>query len=56
MASQVVSALSMNKGFWLPPEFCLMATANDPGTALRLTGIEQRLDHFAQTLTKQLKT
>lgn len=56
VASQVVSALSMNKGFWLPPEFCLMETANDPGTALRLTGIEQRLDHFAENLTKQLKT
>lgn len=55
VASQVVSALSMNKGFWLPSEFCLMETANDPGTALRLRGIEERLDRFAENLTKQLK-
>lgn len=55
VASQVVSALSMNKGFWLPPEFCLMETANDPGTAVALSGIEQRLDRFASNLERQLR-
>ena len=54
VASQVVSALSMNKGFWLPPEFCLMETANDAGTAVLLPGIEERLDRFAQTIQTQM--
>ena len=54
VASQVVSALSMNKGFWLPPEFCLMETANDAGTAVTLPGIEDRLDRFAETIKKQM--
>ncbi|MBQ8389821.1 MAG: NAD(P)H-dependent oxidoreductase [Oscillibacter sp.] len=55
VASQVVSALSMNKGFWLPPEFCLLETANDPGTAIALQGIGERLDRFAENLEKQLR-
>ena len=55
VASQVVSALSMNKGFWLPPGFCMMETANDPGSALALEGIEGRLEVFAENLEKQLR-
>ena len=54
VASQVVSALSMNKGFYLPPGFCLLETANDPGTALRLPGIEERLAAFAENMEAQL--
>jgi hypothetical protein len=47
VAQQLISALSMNKAFYLPPRFCLLETANDAGTAIRLPGIEQRLDEFA---------
>ncbi|MFV0497169.1 MAG: flavodoxin family protein [Candidatus Fimivivens sp.] len=54
VAAQLVSALCMNKGFWLPPDFCLMETANDPGSALKLPGIEQRLARFAQKIGKYL--
>ena len=54
VASQVVSALSMNKGFWLPPEFCLMATAHDAGTAVKLPHIGERPDEFAQNMVRQL--
>lgn len=54
VASQVVSAMNMNKGFWLPPEFCLLETANDAGTAIRLPGIEERLSGFAQNMLHQL--
>lgn len=54
VASQVVGALSMNKGFWLPPEFCLMETANDAGTAVLLPGIEERLEHFAATIQAEI--
>ena len=54
VARQVVSALNMNKGFWLPPEFCLLETANDAGTAVTLPGIEERLNRFAENILRQL--
>ncbi len=56
VAAQLVSALCMNKGFWLPPDFCLMETANDPGAALALPGIEARIARFAQTISGVLST
>ena len=46
VARQVVSALNMNKGFWLPANFCLLETANNAGTAVALPGIDGRLDSF----------
>ena len=54
VAAQLVSALCMNKGFWLPPDFCLMETANDPGSALKLPGIEERLARFAEKIRSLL--
>ena len=54
VARQVVSALNMNKGFWLPPNFCLLETANDAGTAVTLPGIEERLDKFTENILRQL--
>ena len=56
VASQVVSAMNMNKGFWLPPGFCLLETANDAGTAVRLPGIDERLERFAENIRMQLCT
>ena len=55
VASQVVSAMCANKGFWLPPGAILMETANDAGAALRLPGIEGRLERFAENLLGALK-
>lgn len=55
VASQVVSALCMNKGFWLPHGFCLMETANDAGAAMALPGIEARLERFAGRILEALK-
>ena len=54
VASQVVSALNMNKGFWLPANFCMLETANDAGTAVALPGITERLDAFAANILRQL--
>lgn len=54
VAAQLVSALNMNKGFWLPPSFCMLETANDAGAALALPGIEARLDQFASSLLQTL--
>ncbi len=50
VARQVISAMNMNKSFFLPPRFALIETANDPGEALRLPGMEQKLDAFAQRI------
>ena len=52
LARQIISALNMNKSFYLPPRFALLETANDPGEALRLPGIEKRLDNFAENIRK----
>ena len=54
VASQLVSALCMNKGFYLPEKFCLLETANDAGAAMKLPGIETRLDGFAARMRRQL--
>ncbi|MBU5628091.1 NAD(P)H-dependent oxidoreductase [Oscillibacter sp. MSJ-2] len=54
VARQLISALCMNKSFYLPPRFALLETANDAGTALSLPGIERRLDGFAEGMAAQL--
>ena len=54
VASQVVSAMNMNKGFWLPPQFAMLETANDAGTAVKLPGIEERLERFSGNILEQL--
>lgn len=47
--------MSANKGFWLPPNFCLLETANDAGAAMALPGIEERLERFAGNMLAQLQ-
>lgn len=54
VARQVVSALNMNKGFWLPADFCMLETANDKGEAMALPGIGARADQFAINILRQL--
>ena len=51
---QLISALNMNKNFYLPARFALVETANNPGTALRLPGIEGRTDTFAEQIRRTL--
>lgn len=50
LARQVISALNMNKSFYLPAHFAMLETANDPGEALSLPGIQNRLDSFANNI------
>lgn len=50
LARQVISAMNMNKSFFLPPYFALMETANFPGQALALPGIEGRLETFSRNI------
>ena len=54
VARQLIGAMSMNKSFHLPGRFALMATANDPGSALALEGIGGQVDAFAQTIIQNI--
>ncbi len=55
IAQQVLGALCLNKTFSLPPRFCLMQTANNPGEAMQAEGIAQRMDAFALQMLQTLK-
>ena len=50
VARQLISALNMNKSFQLPSHFALIETANDPGEAMALEGINQRIHDFAEQI------
>ena len=50
VARQLIAALNMNKSFYLPPRFAMIETANDPGEAVRLAGIDRRMDGFAEKI------
>ena len=52
VAEQAMGALCLNKSFLLPPRFCLLETANDPGEVLRLPGIAQRAAAFAAQIRR----
>ena len=54
VARQVIAAMNMNKSFYLPQNFALIETANDPGQALTLPGIGDRLENFAQNIRNTL--
>jgi multimeric flavodoxin WrbA len=54
IASQLVSALNMNKGFVLPARFAWLETANRQGSAARLPKIDERAENFAHNLLTQL--
>ncbi|MEG2870511.1 MAG: NAD(P)H-dependent oxidoreductase, partial [Clostridium sp.] len=55
VAKQLISALNMNKTFYLPGHFAVMETANNPGTAVNLPGIEERISRFKEDIRKTLK-
>jgi multimeric flavodoxin WrbA len=55
IAQQVIGALCLNKTFALPPRFCLMQTANNPGEAMQTEGIEERIDAFASQMLSSLR-
>lgn len=50
VARQLIAALNMNKSFYLPPRFAMIETANDPGEAVSLPGIDTRMDGFAERI------
>ena len=54
VARQVISAMNMNKSFYLPRRFALLETANNPGEAVALPGVTDRLDDFARHILDTL--
>lgn len=54
VAEQLLGALCLNKAFSLPPRFCLLKTANDPGAALRLPESEADAAAFAAAMRERL--
>ena len=54
VARQLIDGLNMNKSFYLPARFAMIETANDPGEALSLPGVQERVDDFAARVKKTL--
>ena len=50
LARQLISALNMNKSFFLPPHFCLLETANEAGSLVRLPDVARRARAFASEM------
>ncbi len=54
VAQQLIGALNMNKSFALPEKFCMLETANDPGSILQINGISGRSQIFAHHMEECL--
>lgn len=50
VARQLICALNMNKTFFLPGHFAMLETANNAGTAMKLPGIEERIEAFSANI------
>lgn len=55
VAKQLIGALCVNKGFSMPPHFCIIATANDPGSVMHFPGIEAAAHDFVMTILDETK-
>jgi len=56
IARQLISGLNMNKSFYLPPRFCMLETANEKGSLVKLPGIAQRGAAFAARMMAESKS
>ncbi|WP_026476607.1 flavodoxin family protein [Alkaliphilus transvaalensis] len=54
IARQLIDALNINKGFYLPPYFAIMEIANDLGAILRVEGIEEKARDFGEHIVKSV--
>lgn len=50
VACQLLGGLVINKGFCMPPNFALYATANDPFSVLKIPGIKDQAAEFAASI------
>ncbi|MEL7563667.1 MAG: NAD(P)H-dependent oxidoreductase [Dehalobacterium sp.] len=56
VAKQLIGALNVNKGFRLPANFAIMATANDPGDIRAVPGIEEKAKLFSQNMVREVSS
>lgn len=56
VARQLLGAMCLNKTAMLPPNFCMLETANDPAAARRIPDIHAKLDAFAAQMCNTLCT
>lgn len=54
VARQLLGAMCLNKTAMLPPQFCMMQTANDLSAAKRIPEIDVQLDRFSENILKIL--
>ena len=52
VARQLLGAMCLNKTAILPPKFCLMQTAHDPGSVRTAEGIDARITEFAARIAE----
>ena len=50
VSMQIIDALNINKGFYLPPNFSIMETANDPGMILNVENLDEKIDKFTRSI------
>ena len=55
VAEQLISSLNMNKSFFLPPEFAMIRTANDPGSIALREHIREDAMAFGGRMIAQLR-
>ena len=55
VAEQLISALNMNKTFFLPPRFAMMRIANDPGSITSNRNIQEDAASFAKTIMEEFQ-
>lgn len=54
VAGQLIGALSINKGFRVPPKFALMALANAPGEIYESDGIDKKIKNYVNKMLENI--
>jgi len=55
IARQLIDALNINKGFYLPPYFAITAIANDKGSIWEIPNIEKNAFHFGEHISNSIR-
>lgn len=54
VANQLLGSLNLNKGYMLPPQFCLSEIASDPLSVLEKSGVKEKAERFARNIVTHL--
>lgn len=54
IAKQLLGALNINKGFILPDNFCITATANDPNAIFDVKNVEEKASSFGKHIKEYI--